>query len=138
MAKPKADIGDFKKIKHADFEKLQLRIGTIARVKPHPTIKKDYILLIDTSAADEDVQVVAALADGYTLAELIGKQVLVLCNIEPEMVGGEESQGMLLITHIKKKPVLLGPWTKTPPGTPVSGIMDGTCVHFGERDHNHG
>lgn len=135
MAKIKTDIGDYRKISHADFEKLQLRVGTIAGIKVHPKNKKEYIILVDCAAADEDVQVVADLADSYKMAELLGKQVVVLCNIEPELVGGEESQGMLLISHAGKKKVLLTADKKVPQGTAVSGIMDGECKHFENRDH---
>jgi methionine--tRNA ligase beta chain len=131
----KADIGDYKKITHADFEKIQFRVGTIVDIKVHSKNKNDYILLLDCAAADEDVQVVASLKDSYGIADLLGKQVIVICNIQPEMVGGEESQGMLLIAHKGKKKVLIGPHDKVPPGATVSGIIDGECRHFGEREH---
>ncbi len=131
----KLDTGDYKKISHADFEKLQLRVGTITDIKKHPKNPKDYIIIVDCAASDEDIQVVAALAESYKMEELLGKQVAVLCNIEPESVGGIESCGMLLCTHIGKKKILLTTDKKTPPGTEISGIMDGECVHFSERDH---
>lgn len=131
----KADVGDYKKITHADFEKIQFRVGTIVDIKVHTKNKNDYILLLDCAAADEDVQVVASLRDSYNIADLLGKQAIVICNIQPEMVGGEESQGMLLIAHKGKKKVLIGPHDKVPPGATVSGIIDGECRHFSERDH---
>jgi methionine--tRNA ligase beta chain len=131
----KADIGDYKKIIHADFEKIQFRVGTIVDIKVHTKNKNDYILLLDCAAADEDVQVVASLKDSYGIADLLGKQVIVICNIQPEMIGGEESQGMLLIAHKGKKKVLIGPHDKVPPGAVVSGIIDGECRHFSEREH---
>ncbi|GEM_PF-530796 len=130
MAKIKTDVGDYKKITHKDFEKLQLRVGTIAKITVHPKNKKMYILLIDTAAADEDIQVVASLADSYRPEQLLGKQVVVLCNIKPELVGGEESQGMLLVSHIGKKQVLLTTDKKCAEGTEVSGIMNGELHHF--------
>ncbi len=135
MPKIKTDVGDWKKITHEDFEKLQLRVGTIKKVTVHPKNAKDYVILVDTAAADEDIQVVAALKDSYKAEELLGKQVIVLCNIKPELVGGEESQGMLLISHKGKKPVLIGPHEKCPEGTAVSGIINGECKHFEEREH---
>ncbi len=135
MPKIKTDVGDYKKIAHEDFEKLQLRVGTIKKVTVHPKNDKDYVILVDCTAADEDIQVVAALKDGYKIEQLLGKQVVILCNITPQLVGGEESQGMLLISHANKKPVLLGPEKKCPEGAAVSGIMDNECHHFNERDH---
>ena len=129
----RTDIGDYKKITRKDFEKLQLRVGTIAKITAHPKNPKDYIILVDCAGADEDIQVVAGIANAYKINELLGKQVVVLCNIKPELVGGEESQGMLLIAHIGKKPVLLTTDKKCPEGAAVSGIMDNECHHFGER-----
>ena len=128
----KTDVGDYKKITHKDFEKLQLRVGTIKKITLHPKRPKDYILLVDTAAADEDIQVVAGIASTYKPEQLLGKQVVVLCNIKPELVGGEESQGMLLVTHIGKKPVLIGPHAQCPEGTEVFGVMNGECRHFEE------
>jgi methionyl-tRNA synthetase len=135
MTKIKTDVGDYNKISHKDFEKLQLRVGTISKIRPHPKNKQQYVIIVDCAAADEDIQVVASLADSYKMPELIGKQVVVLCNIEPELVGGEESQGMLLISHAGKKKVMLTTDKKCPPGAAVSGIMNGECKHFNEREH---
>ncbi len=131
----KADVGDWKKISHSDFEKLQLRVGTIVDIKAHPKNKKYYTLLLDCAAADEDIQVVASLTDSYGIADLLGKQVIVICNMQSEIVDGEESQGMLLIAHKGKKKILISPSTKVPPGATVSGIMNGECKHFNEREH---
>lgn len=130
----KTDVGDYKKITHKDFEKLQLRVGTIKKITLHPKNPKEYILIVDCAAADEDVQVVADLAEAYKPEQLLGKQVVILCNIKPELVGGEESQGMLLISHIGKKPVLLTTEKKCPEGAAVSGIMNEECHHFEERE----
>lgn len=128
------DVGDYKKISHEDFEKLQLRVGTIKKISKHPKRQKDYILLIDCAAADEDIQVVAELADAYKMEELLNKQVIVLCNIKPELVGGIESQGMLLISHSNKRKVLITTQKKCPEGAEVSAIMNGERRHFKERE----
>ncbi|VVB81920.1 Methionine--tRNA ligase [uncultured archaeon] len=130
----KTDVGDYKKITHKDFEKLQLRVGTITKITVHPKNPKEYIILVDCAGADEDVQVVAALAETYKINELLGKQVVIICNIKPEIVGGEESQGMLLIAHAGKKKVLITTDKKCPEGAAVSGIMNNECHHFNERD----
>lgn len=135
MAEQKTDVGDYKKIKDKDFEKLQLRVGTIKKVTQHAKNAKDYVIIVDMAGADEDMQVVAALKDAYTSDQLLGKQVIALCNIEPETVNGEESQGMLLISHADGKAVLISPDKKCPEGAVVSGIMDSECHHFDEREH---
>src|ERR1041385_781367 len=99
MAKPRMDVGDFQKVSIKDFEKLQFRVGKIAQIKPHPKLAKTFVIVVDTAIADEDVQVVAKLGDGYQIGDLLAKQVVVLCNLEPQDIGGEESHGLLLISH---------------------------------------
>ncbi|MBW2969535.1 hypothetical protein KY309_00625 [Candidatus Woesearchaeota archaeon] len=135
MARIKTDVGAYKKISHKDFEKLQLRAGTIKKVTRHPKIPQAYVILVDCAAADEDIQVVASIANSYKITELLNKQVVVLCNIKPELVGGKESQGMLLITYKGKKQILIGPHKKAPEGAKVGGIMNSECYFFDEREN---
>jgi len=126
---PKADIGSGKKISTKDFEKIQLRVGTVARIAAHPKNKKNYVILVDTAGADEDVQVVASLADSLKMTDIIGKQVVVVCNLPPIDVHGIESQGMILVSHAGKKAVLIGPHEKCPEGAKAGGIMNGKFHH---------
>jgi len=128
------DVGSFEKISQKDFEKLQLRVGTIKKVTQHPEKPGDYILIVDCAGADEDIQLVAGLVDAYTADELLSKQVAVLCNIEPQDVKGVESQGMILASHADKKLVLLTTDKKCPEGAKVWGIMDGERAHFEEQE----
>jgi len=129
------DVGSAKKISIEDFEKIQLRVGTIKKVTQHPSKEKDYVILVDCVVADEDIQVVAGLVEAYKAEELLGKQVVVICNLPPEDVGGEESQGMLLISHANNKPVLITTEKECPPGAEVWGINDGEKHHHDEREH---
>lgn len=115
---------DPKKVRHKDFEKLELRVGRITGVKK---LGNEYLLLIDLGPADQDVQVVADLKKGYKMPELIGKQCVVLLNICPEMVMGVESQAMLLFTTKEGKPVLISPDKKVHTGVQVYGGMDSEC-----------
>lgn len=78
----------------SEFKKLDLRIGTIASVKEHQNADKLYILQVDLGA--ENRQLVAALKGIYTKDELRGKQVIVVCNLEPKDMRGVRSEGMLL------------------------------------------
>ena len=111
------------KITPKDFERLNLRVGTIKGVQKHPLID-EYILLIDLGPAEQDVQVVADLKESYSMKALMGKQVLVVINVEAEEVRGVETQGILLITHLKGKPVLLSPEKKVETGVQVGGVFD--------------
>ena len=111
------------KISPKDFERLNLRVGTIKGVQKHPLID-EYIILVDLGPADQDIQLVADLKESYSMKALMGKQVLVVENMEPEEVRGVETQGMLLITRLKGKPVLVSPEKKVETGMQVSGLFD--------------
>lgn len=111
------------KILPRDFEKLNLRVGTIRGVQRHPKVD-EYILLVDLGPADQDLQVVADLKESYSMKALMGKQVLVIENVKPTIVRGVESQGMLLVTHLNKKPVLVSPEKKVSAGVLVSALFD--------------
>ena len=117
-----------KRTSQKDFEKLELRVGTIKAVKEHQN-RRDYILLVDLGPVEQDLQVVADLKDSYAMSELIGKQVVVIANIRHELVGGVESQGMFLVTRLKGKKRLVCPDKKVLAGVKVFGVMDSSCTH---------
>lgn len=106
-------------ISFKDFKKMDLKVGRIKAVKLHPNADKLYILLIDMGKEDQDRQIVTGLRDNFKEEELIGKDVLVLCNLEPKLFRGIESCGMILCAEEGDKVVLLGPLGKVKPGMPV-------------------
>jgi tRNA-binding EMAP/Myf-like protein len=64
---------------------------------------------------------VAGIADIVAdAADLVGKEMLVLVNLEPRILRGEESNGMILAVNVGGKPVLLTPEEEVPPGSPVT------------------
>mgnify|MGYP001605177579 FL=1 len=96
-------------IKFSDWKRIDLRIGEIKSVKEHPNADKLFILLIDLGTGEHDIQLVAGLKGHYDEDELIGKKIIVVANLEPALIRGIESQGMLLAAIFKNKVVLLGP-----------------------------
>ena len=77
-----------------DFKKLELKVGEIKEVNEHPNADKLYVIVIDLG--DKRKQVVAGIKSSYQKEELIGKQVVIVDNLEPAVLRGVESQGMLL------------------------------------------
>lgn len=120
-------------VDYKDFEKINIRVGKIKAVEPHPKLQ-DYILLIDLGPAERDMQIVAALKESYQMDELIGKQILFIENFKPYAIEGVESQGLLLITHKKGKPVLLQPEKEVLTGVKVYGIKDTELTHHIKKD----
>jgi len=77
-----------------DFRKLELRIAEIKEVNDHPNADKLLILTVDLG--DRCKQVVAGIKNYYSKEELLGKQVILVDNLEPTILRGVESQGMIL------------------------------------------
>src|SRR4030042_6663332 len=81
-------------ITYEDFKKLELKVAQIKEVNDHPNADRLYVITIDLG--DRLKQVVAGIKSSYQKENLIGKQVVVVDNLEPAMLRGVESQGMLL------------------------------------------
>jgi len=77
-----------------EFKKLELKVAKILEVKDHPDAQKLFVLSIDLG--DKTKQIVAGIKSSYKKEELVGKQIIVVDNLEPALLRGVESQGMLL------------------------------------------
>jgi methionyl-tRNA synthetase len=75
------------------FDKCVIKIGKILEVKPHPNADKLYITKVDLGT--EQRQIVAGMKAHYTAEELTGKLVATIVNLEPAMLRGVESAGMM-------------------------------------------
>jgi methionine--tRNA ligase beta chain len=82
-------------ITYEDFKKLELRIARIKEAREHPNADRLYVLVIELEDG-RTKQIVAGIRASYTKEELVGKEVVVVDNLAPAMLRGEESQGMLL------------------------------------------
>ena len=98
------------------FQDLDLRIGTVKKAEAIPGSKKLLKLTVD---GGEERTIVAGLAGHYTEANLAGKQVLFVANLEPVKLMGVESRGMVLAAGDGAGLHLLVPDTETVPGSKV-------------------
>ncbi len=80
-----------------DFMKMDIRVGTILEAEKVAKTKKLMKLLVDTGIDKRTV--VSGIAEHFTPEEIIGKQVSILVNLEPRMLKGIESQGMILMAE---------------------------------------
>ena len=78
-----------------DFRKIELKIVTIKEVLDHPNADRLYVIKV--SLGTEERQVVAGIKAHYRPEELVGKQVVLVSNLESAMLRGVESQGMILV-----------------------------------------
>ncbi len=77
-----------------EFKKLELKVATIKSAEPHPNA--DRLLVLQVDLGSEERQIVAGIKGHYTPEELVGRQIIVVANLEPARLRGLESQGMLL------------------------------------------
>ena len=81
-------------ITYEDFKKLEIKTAKIVDVRLHPDADRLYIVDIDLGT--EKRQIVAGIRNFYSIDELKGKNIAVVLNLEPAVIRGVESGGMLL------------------------------------------
>jgi len=98
-----------------EFRAVDLRVATITAAAPHPNADRLVVLTIDLGG--EQRQLVAGIRLHYAPEDLVGKQIVVVANLQPATLRGVESQGMLLAASdgdgrlalvIPEKPVTAG------------------------------
>lgn len=95
-------------IAYDDFAKVELRVAKILEARPHPNADKLMLLQIDIGE-ETPKQIVAGIRAHYTPEQLVGKRIVVVNNLQPAMLRGETSNGMLLAATSGDKVVLLTP-----------------------------
>ena len=92
-------------IPYDHFAKLELRVARVLEARPHPNA--DRLLLLQVDVGDEQKQIVAGIRQHYTPEQLTGKLIVIVNNLEPAMLRGESSNGMLLAATSGEKVVVL-------------------------------
>ena len=82
-------------IECADFQKVDLRVGTVRLAEPHPDADKLLRLEVDLGE-DAPRQIIAGIAEFYKPEELVNLRIVIVANLAPRKLRGLESQGMLL------------------------------------------
>ena len=80
-----------------DFQKMDIRVSTILTAEKVAKTKKLLKLTVDTGIDQREI--VSGIAEHFTPEELIGRQVLVLVNLEPRELKGTLSRGMILMAE---------------------------------------
>jgi methionyl-tRNA synthetase len=101
-----------------EFRKVELKVATIKGAEAHPNADKLIVLQVDLGS--EQRQICAGIRNHYTPEELIGKQIIVVANLETAKLRGLESQGMLLAASDEDRVILLTPDKPVQPGSQVS------------------
>lgn len=100
------------------FRTVELRVATILAAEAHP--KADRLLVLTIDLGGESRQLVAGIRAHYQPEDLIGKQIVVVANLEPATLRGVESQGMLLAaSDAEGRLAIVTPLTPVAPGATV-------------------
>ena len=100
-----------------DFKKLDMRVAKILDVKEHPNADKLYVIQVEVGGRTK--QLVAGIRAQYSPEDLTGRNIVVVDNLEPVTIRGEESHGMLLAASDNGSPVILVPESDVPSGTRI-------------------
>ncbi len=101
-----------------DFKKVDLRIGKILEAEKVENSDKLLKLIVDVG--EEKRQILSGIANFYKPEDLLGKEVVVVVNLEPRKMMGYESEGMLLAAGDDERPIVLVPERETGPGAKIT------------------
>jgi methionyl-tRNA synthetase len=104
----------------ADFQKLDLRVGTVVQAAPHPNA--DRLLVLQVDIGGEQRQICAGVKASYSPEQLVGKQLVIVTNLEPRQLRGQVSQGMALAATDgqSQKLIMVSVLEPATPGSKVS------------------
>ncbi len=106
-----------KRVSFDEFARLSLHAGKVIDAAPISGADRLYRLQIDIGK--RIVTSVAGIRNSYSPQDLIGRQVVVVTNLEPTVIRGVKSEAMLLAAKSGKQLSLVMPDRDVPPGTPI-------------------
>lgn len=114
-----------------DFAKVDLRVARVVAAEPHPNADKLLKLQLDDGSGVPR-QICAGIRAYYTPESLVGRLIVIVANLAPRTIRGEESRGMLLAAsdapkdaaaadpNVERHVVVLAPSAEIAPGSIVS------------------
>mgnify|MGYP003394574978 CR=1 FL=1 len=99
------------------FKEINLRIVKI--VSAERMEGSDKLLRLRVMLGEEERQIIAGIGKRYDPEGLVGREIVIVANLEPRTLMGVESQGMLLAADGPDGPVLLQPDTEVPSGSMI-------------------
>lgn len=121
-------VGSKPVITFDEFAKIDLRVAKVVKVEPHPNADKLYKLQLDDGSGTPR-QICAGIRANYQPEDLVGQRIVIVANLAPRMLRGEESRGMLLAASnvpkdaaqdAQRQVVILTTLTDIGPGAVVS------------------
>ena len=117
----------------SDFKKLEIKVAKVLEVNPHPNADRLYVMKValgvveskneatgEITSTEETREIVAGIRPYYQPEELVGKQVIVLVNLEPATIRGVQSNGMDLAAKDSNNLSILTLDRSITEGSPIS------------------
>lgn len=101
-----------------DFAKLEFKVGKVMSADPVEGSEKLLKLMVDLGE-EEPRQILSGIAKWYTPEDLVNKSFIFIANLEPRVMMGLESQGMILAADGDDMPVPLIPLSEVAPGSKI-------------------
>ena len=101
-----------------DFKNIDLRAAKI--LEAEKVENSDNLLKLRLDLGNETRQIVSGIARYYEARDLINKEIVIVYNLEPKIIKGIESQGMLLAAKDENNLSLLTCDKEITPGTRIS------------------
>jgi methionyl-tRNA synthetase len=101
------------------FAEVELRTGRILEAAPHPDADRLLVMQVDVGESAPR-QIVAGIRASWDPAELVGRTIVVVTNLQPAKLRGVESQGMLLAVRGTERILPLTVEGAVDPGTRVT------------------
>ena len=105
-------------INYEQFSQMDMRVGKVISAEKVENTDKLLKVMIDLG---EEIprQLVAGIAQQYTPEQLVGRDMVVLTNLEPRTIRGVESRGMILAATVEGAPVILTTEKPVPVGSKI-------------------
>ncbi|MFG0259879.1 MAG: methionine--tRNA ligase subunit beta [Phycisphaerales bacterium JB041] len=123
-ATPESDVKP--EITFEDFARVDLRVAKVVHAEPHPNADRLLKLQLDDGSGTPR-QICAGIREYYQPEDLVGKSIVIVANLAPRKIRGEESRGMMLAASDAPKGsegprgvVVMTPMSEIAPGSTVS------------------
>ena len=105
-------------INFEEFSKIDLRVVKI--IKAEKVENSEKLIKLKVDGGEEKRQIIAGIGKYYKPEHLVGREIIMVWNLEPKILFGLKSQGMLLAARDGEKPIILIPEKEAPVGAKVS------------------
>ena len=100
-----------------DFKKLEIIVARVESVRDHPNADK--LLILEVDVGESKKEIVAGIKNFYAKDGLVGKDIVMVNNLEPALIRGVESNGMLLAVQDEDGINLITPDKPVKPGSKI-------------------